>query len=341
VLLWNGDFSTGDFVQYTSRGPNGEPPGKLLVARTASPPDLCQIVDHPVLPNQKAVHFRTHKGSNRDPAGDSPKLRTELEAPLIVPVDRVHTKFQGATLYLPTGRDGYIRFPEWHRPGQVAYGGPSNLRQCVLLETHGRPYAGSPPSALRIGNTDGKMDKFMVFEGAPNYGTRSVIPWSEIPGGNPRGIPIDFVIKTKWSRNSGEGLVRYMCNWGDGYRTFKFGGADAFRTSTIRNSNGGGPNNPRVKSYWNSNAIDVVDVIWSGHRFGTTFADADPRSHSEAIEVPTYDPRFPEEFRVIAKSEDQGRIGSRIEHAGWVELPAVGDLPAKRRYLKRSHVEPI
>ncbi len=263
VVLWNGDFSTGDLSQYP----------KVAV----DPADSADVVDDPILgPARKALKL-TVSNTSPDPAQPgSPKHRAHAESPEMIGLtDDVYV---GLSVLVP--RD----FPVIHTPGDVGNG---IARQCALHSLYGAPYSGSSPQ--QIGITGAEPDQALRLLRNGTYGYDN--PWSlqteRGSAADMTGRWIDFVIHTRMSTDSSIGFREQWVNTGDGFVKQTFAdGTTRLMMQTVDASNAGGPNYSKVQLYFNDDAFvspenptGTASVYFADHRIGTSFDAVAPRSY--------------------------------------------------------------
>ncbi len=258
VLLWNGDFSTGDLSQY---------PEVLVDAG-----DSAAVVADPILgPARKALRL-TVRNTSRDPASPtSPKHRAHAASPRII--ERGDEVYIGFSVLIPRS------LPTRHEPGAVDPSGTRAL-QCALHSVYGAPHGGASPQQLGITRSEPDQAIRLLRNGTYRYDS----PWQlQAERGTPADVTgrwIDFVIRTKLSRSPAIGFREQWVNTGSGFVKQRFAnGRTRLRMRTVDASNHAGPNHSKVQLYYNHGAWPSATVYFAEHRIGTSFRVVAPRSY--------------------------------------------------------------
>ncbi len=263
-LIWNGDFSTGNFSQYA----------KVQVAST----DSATIMDDPILGSaRKALKLTVHNYSQDPTSSTSPKHRAQAESPSVIGLsDDVYIGF---SLLLPK------TFPTIHNRGLVSP--TTSSMQAALHSIYGAPFGGSSTQQLGITRSEPDQAIRLLRNSSYNYDN----PWSmQAERGTSEDIAgrwIDFVIHTKMSSNGSIGFREQWVNTGSGFVKSTFAnGTTKLMMRTVDSSNNSGPNYSKVQLYYNDNAFVTPDnpngtatVYYADHKIGTSFDVVAPRSY--------------------------------------------------------------
>lgn len=220
------------------------------------------VVDDPVLGRRrKVLRFRVYNGDTAPTANPRAQLETPYD---FRPGD---DRYMGFSYRFGPAFPTRLPSRAWVTLGSIAYG---------------PPFAGAAPVSIRVQNhvgSDGRAELRWQRNATYEYD----IPWAGPRIADVRGRWIDFVIRTRLSRDPRRGFVELWMNTGSGWARQRLHGRRRLHMRTYDDSNGGGPNNSRVSLYYRRDIPGPLTVFHGPVKIARAgpgaFQAVAPRSH--------------------------------------------------------------